>query len=478
MAFVRSATERLLLLVFRLAQVAFLTQGVAVGAGLLATSALRSQDTPPWLESAIRSSMLVGGVLFVAGLLLVSAQRVPPSREEDDAGWTGARRALLGLSLVALSALAAIGASDLGPLWREITKLLEDTGFWREIGKPSQFSGVVMLPILVALFVPLLETTAACFLIVVPALLLILLLTRSRLLPAIFAMSVVCQAGLVLAGLLASDAFSQIATEAIAAMTTADDVEVHQAATLLREADDVLSKSAKAFVAPLVGFLVWLPLLLRPLLRSRSKGVDTEVASSQSPGAARPQPPPLPLERAGTRRAGFALAMLGAFMLAFGAMELLRPRARYVSSEPAPGATLSAAPATARVAFTRALDPSSSLSVTRMATRQNAGAETTTVTRSGELASRDSERRTLTAALAGIPEGLYHVAWSAVPASGGGVVGHGSFYFGVGTNVPDTVTNGGLLAERDSGARGRRQTFVGGALLLVLGIVQSRRRRG
>jgi len=165
-------------------------------------------------------------------------------------------------------------------------------------------------------------------------------------------------------------------------------------------------------------------------------------------------------------------------MLTFGAMELLRPRARYVSSEPTPGATLSAAPSTARVAFTGALDPSSSLSVTRMTTRQDAGADTTAVTRSGQLASSDSERRTLTAALAGIPDGLYHVAWSAVPASGGGGVGHGSFYFGVGMNVPDNVTNGGLLAERDSGARGRRQTFVGGALLLVLGIVQSRRRRG
>jgi hypothetical protein len=165
-------------------------------------------------------------------------------------------------------------------------------------------------------------------------------------------------------------------------------------------------------------------------------------------------------------------------MLAFGAMETLRPRARYASSEPSPGASLSAAPPTARITFTRALDPSSSLTVTRMTTGHEARSDATTVTRSGELASSDPERRTLAAALAGIPDGLYHVAWSAAPASGAGIVGHGSFYFGVGTNVPGTVTNGGALAERDSGARGRRLTFVGGALLLVLGLVNSGRRNG
>ncbi len=502
MSFVRSTTELLLLLVFRLARVAFLTQGLAIGVALVATSAIRPQDAPPWFESTIRSSVLVGVTLFVTGLLMVLARRVLLRRENDETSWTGAWPALFGLSLVALPALAYVGASELGPLWREIAELLEDAGFWQEIRKPSQFSGVVMIPIFVALFVPSLETTAAFFLIVVPPLLLVLLLARSRLLPAIFAMLIVCQAGLVVAGVLASDAFSRVAAEAIAAMTAADDLEVHQAAELLRGAEGILSKTAKALIAPLVGYIAWLPFLLRSL----SKSTNTDVATTQSPTVAHSQPTrsfepviahpqpnpsfepvvtrprpsvaasPTP-KRAGNRRAGFALVALGSFMLAFGAIELLRPRAHYVRSDPAPGATLSASPATARVTFAGALDPSSSLSVTRMTNRSDGVADTTTVTRSGELASSDAERRTLTAALSGIPGGLYHVAWSAVPASGG-VVGHGSFYFGVGMTVPDTVTNGGLLEERDSGARGRRHTFVGGVLLLVLGAIQSRRRRG
>ena len=157
-------------------------------------------------------------------------------------------------------------------------------------------------------------------------------------------------------------------------------------------------------------------------------------------------------------------------MLAFGAMELLRPRARYVSSEPAPGAMLASSPAAVRVTFGRALDPSSSLSVTRMAIDPDAEGHATVVTRSGGLDSSDSDRSTLTTALSGAPDGRYHVAWSSLPASGG-VVRHGSFYFAVGMAVADTVTAGEEFQESDSGARRRRHTFAGGALLLVLGAV-------
>lgn len=89
----------------------------------------------------------------------------------------------------------------------------------------------------------------------------VLLLTRSRLFVKIFAMLVVCQAGLVLAGVLAADAFSRLAAEAMAAMTADRDGEVQRVAEELRRAQSVLVSTATAFVTPMLGHLAWLPFL-------------------------------------------------------------------------------------------------------------------------------------------------------------------------------------------------------------------------
>jgi methionine-rich copper-binding protein CopC len=170
------------------------------------------------------------------------------------------------------------------------------------------------------------------------------------------------------------------------------------------------------------------------------------------------------------RSVGLALIALGTFVIAFGALESLRPRARYVSSDPAPGTAIASSPAIARVTFDDALDPSSALSVTRMSIRSDARNDASAITRSGGLDTNDAARRTLKAELSGIPDGLYHAAWSAAPAAGG-VVRHGSFYFGVGAAGSDSVPGSEPLEERDSGERQRRRAFAGGVLVLVLGVV-------
>ena len=65
--------------------------------------------------------------------------------------------------------------------------------------------------------------------------------------------------------------------------------------------------------------------------------------------------------------------------------------------------------------------------------------------------------------------GLYLVRWVAYPESGG-VIRHGSFTFGVGVPVPpDRSGMTYSLTQRDSGARGRRHTMLGGVLLLASG---------
>jgi hypothetical protein len=69
---------------------------------------------------------------------------------------------------------------------------------------------------------------------------------------------------------------------------------------------------------------------------------------------------------------------------------------------------------------------------------------------------------------------VYRASWQALPA-GGGVPRFGSFSFGVGVPVPADDANATYsLQDRDSGTRGRRHTFAGGALLLAMGILAAR----
>ena len=265
MSIVRIAAERLLLLLFGLTRAAFLVQALAMGTSLLGVWMASRQAAPPWLEVALRSSLLIGATLAVAGILMVIlASRQPAPRVDGDAASSWPWPGMLGLSLVALSAVACVGASNLVPLWREIATLLERIGFWAELQRSGPYSGIVLLPILMALFVPALETAGALFLSAVPLVMLVLLLTRSRRFPQIFAMMVVCQAALVLAGLLAAGVFSRLATEAMAAMAAAEDVEVHRVAERLQAGQGVLRSTAAALVAPMLGHLAWLPFVSSP----------------------------------------------------------------------------------------------------------------------------------------------------------------------------------------------------------------------
>jgi hypothetical protein len=90
-------------------------------------------------------------------------------------------------------------------LWGDVSTRLDDVGFWPALQRADPHGGIVILPILVALFVPSLETVTAFFLIAVPPAMLVLLVTRSPFFPKIFAMLSVCQVGLVLAGVIGAD---------------------------------------------------------------------------------------------------------------------------------------------------------------------------------------------------------------------------------------------------------------------------------
>jgi methionine-rich copper-binding protein CopC len=495
MQLVRAGLERLLLRLFGAARSIFLFQGVAFGCAWLAARAAAPADAPAWLRDAMLSALLLSGTFFVAGILLIAARgwRVPQASGDHEPAWPWPL--LLGLSLLAFSGLAASAASGLSPLWSEIATQLDAIGFWDGLKRNDPFGGIVLLPILLALFVPALVTAAAFCQIVLPLALLPLLPTRSRLFPTLLAMGVVCQAALVLGGWLATDTFARLAEQAHTAMAAADDAEVMRVAEQLRRATAILSSTATALVLPLLGLLAWLA-VLRP--SGAAAAFFTEGASPAAADAVRapqPQSPahrpsfpnrpepqadvesaprPAPAPSAPTRRAHLVLAALGALMLLFGAADALRTRASYVSSQPAPGGMLEQPPATVRVSFGAALDPASSLSLTRLVLPPYTGEQPKDIEITRRLALNDPGQRTFEAVPSQLPAGVYRVRWQALPA-GGGVPRFGSFCFGVGVPVPaDTAGVTYSLQDRDADTRGRRHTFAGGALLLALGMLAPR----
>ena len=183
--------------------------------------------------------------------------------------------------------------------------------------------------------------------------------------------------------------------------------------------------------------------------------------------------PPL-LDRG--RYARWALAGFGVLMLLFWVIDSVRSRAAYVDSTPQPAASLAAAPPVIRVAFDHALQPASTVSLVYLpvvASENDIARDVEVVSR---LASDDVNRRTLEAIPPRLGTGLYLVRWTAYPSPGGGVIGHGSFAFGVGVAVPpDSAGRTLSLTEGDSGRRGRRSALLGGVILLVLAALASYR---
>ena len=158
-------------------------------------------------------------------------------------------------------------------------------------------------------------------------------------------------------------------------------------------------------------------------------------------------------------------------MLLFAGMDQLRPRASFVTSTPGVGSQVASTPAAIRVTFDHALDSASTLSVAYLPVEPSEGDISKDVPVISRLATTDPDRRTLEADPPRLSRGLYKVRWVAYPELGG-VTRHGSFTFGVGAAVP--ADRSGMtysLDERDSGARGRRHTVLGGVLLLAIGAV-------
>lgn len=487
----RAGVERLLLLVLWAARGVFIFQGIAFGLASLVAFALAPAEMPTWLRATFVSATMISGTFFIAGFLLIVERRWPvtgPGSIRSAWPWP----LLLGLSLLVLPTVAVIAASDLPRLWTTIGTQLEAIGFREGLTKPGP-SGMVMLPLFLALFVPLLVTAAALYSVAFPLAMLLLLVTRSRRFPTLLAMGATCQAALVLNSWIASGALVRVVSALATAMADGGDAEVLRVSGELQHEAAILLRTALALAVPTLGVLAWFAFLWPSGRAAGYFAGDLDSAPAEQPdatlaGPATPRvwvPPVAVTERKQVatqdvvpRRPGpglsaqlarLGLAALGALMLLFGAADGLRTRATYVTSEPAPGATLTAGPRAVRVTFGAELDPASSLSLTRLIMEPAVGNEPQDVTAVSRLAPYDPKRRTLEIVSSALPVGLYLVRWRALPA-GGGVSRHGSFSFGVGVSVPpDMPGMAHSLQDRDAGARGRRQVLLGGVLLLVLG---------
>lgn len=492
MLILRTGVERLLHLLLGMVQVLFLLQGLAFGCAGLAVFSALPLEPPDWLRRAILSALLVSASFLVAGFLLVVARRW---RGGAAAAADGTNRPARLLGLLVPAVAANLAAAELPELWSRISLHLGAAGFWDAVTRSSPYGGILLLPIFASLLIPLLVTAAAVVSIALPLLLMLPLATRSRLFPSLLARAAFCQAGLVAAAWVSVDALARLASQVLAAMRSSGDAEVLQLADELMHATDILTCTTTRLAIPLLIMLGWLA-FLRPW---RAEPVDATALdeatppeptmamgslprSESSPASGHRTASPTPRET-GTlaRLAAPGLAGLGALMLLFAAADGLRTRAVYVSSQPLPGATLQGAPVALRVTFGAALDPSSSLAVTRLIARSRPDAAPEDIAILQRLAADDPSRRTLEGLPPQLPAGVYRVSWQALP-EGGGIPRHGSFAFGVEAAVPpDVGIVSYALQERDVGTRGRRSVIAGGALLLLLGLLARKpgsRRRG
>jgi hypothetical protein len=253
--------ERVLFAVFSLVRTASLMVGVALLAALLGTPAMGT-DGPDWLTAILDGAIRIGVVMTATGAALQMARRRDQPSAPANAAHRGSWPAALGFSIVLLALLALVRCSDLFLLWDLVAGLLDQAGFDEVFASGGQGSGLVVLPILVALLVPTLEALAAVFLVAVPLALLPLLAARSPRFPALFAMLVATQAGLVASSLFASQTFGQVVAEAIAAMQASGDADVVRATGTATRLLELVRSTAAGFVPPALGYLLWLPFLL------------------------------------------------------------------------------------------------------------------------------------------------------------------------------------------------------------------------
>src|SRR5262245_28364971 len=276
-----SLFDRLLLWLFGVARRVFLLQGLAFGCAAAVSLAVVGTPVPPWAVRALALGTLTSGTFVVAALLLSrmrsSASRQDATPDPRNATWPTA----LGGSLALIAALTVAASAGLPGLWREIGTRLTAIGFWEGLSTPSQFGGIVILPILIALMIPALVSAAAMFSFLFAIVLLARLPFRPRRFPTIASMGAIVQTALVVTGWLATAVLRELAQAAAVEMSNAPDLDVRQLADQLTSAVATLMMSATLLVVPTLMLVAW-SVFLRPSGRAAGLfGRDAGFASEE-----------------------------------------------------------------------------------------------------------------------------------------------------------------------------------------------------
>ena len=256
--------NRLLLWLFGAARNLFILQGLACGCASAAAFAwTRSNDSPSWMTRSLVVAALIAGACVVAGVLLSWMRSWTPTRDRWSDPAESVWPARLAGSLVLIAALTAGASIGLPGLWRQIVAQLAAIEFWKELTTPSQFGGIIMLPILLSLFVPLLVTVAALFSFAFPLVLLARLRSRPLMFPRLMSMGAVYHSALVATGWLATRLIRELSQVAATTMTKAPDEDVRQLAGQLTAAVGKLTTTATMLVVPAAALVGW-AVFLRP----------------------------------------------------------------------------------------------------------------------------------------------------------------------------------------------------------------------
>jgi methionine-rich copper-binding protein CopC len=171
-----------------------------------------------------------------------------------------------------------------------------------------------------------------------------------------------------------------------------------------------------------------------------------------------------------------SLLFLGAVILLCWGVYHLVPRARYVSSNPPPGAVLTEPPETVSINFSNELSPDSEISVASTVTLSPSGesvyGDGKTFTSAGPDA-RDPQHKTLSVKLdPALAHGLYWVRWKAV-TSAVSAERYGRFCFGVGMPIAANLTRDmrSSFWERNPRFRDYRAVLLAGLLVVAFGVV-------
>lgn len=275
-----SLFDRLLMWLFGVGRRLFLLQGLAFGCAAAASLAVVGTPVPPSAVRALALGTLTSGTFVVAALLLSrmrsSASRQPTTPDSGHATWPTA----LGASLVLIAALTLAASAGLPALWREIGTQLTAIGFWEGLNRPSQFGGIVILPILIALMIPALVTAAAMFSFLFAIVLIARLPFRPMMFPTIASMGAIVQTALVVTAWLATAVLRELAQAAVVEMSNAPDLEVRQVADQLTSAVATLMMSATLLVVPTAVLVAW-SVFLRPSGRAAGLFSRETVSASE-----------------------------------------------------------------------------------------------------------------------------------------------------------------------------------------------------